>query len=116
MSAVAAEKDFERIPYSFFLLGEKSGIVRNDKSGTIDFINPPQGELNDYEELELLVNICGGPGQFTEEVKIPSFKTILDYEEEEKYVNRILMLTWAAQIALVLIPIALTIWLTALIL
>lgn len=101
--------------FSFFLLGEKSGVVRNDILGTVEFINLPEEELSSNEELKLLINICGKPGEFSDKIKIPSFKTIIDYQEEARHVDRFSLLTWVAEIAFILIPITLTIWLIALI-
>jgi hypothetical protein len=99
--------------YSYFLFGEKSGVIRDDTLGTVEFINLPKEALSNNDEMELLINICGRPGEFTEKVKVPSLKTITDYEEEARYVDKIALLFWIAQIAFILIPIILTIWLIA---
>lgn len=108
-----SKDSFSKSAYSFFLLGEKSGVIRDDTLGTVEFLDLPEEELSSNDEMELLINICGRPGEFSERVKVPGLKTITDYEEEARYVDKIAVLVWIAQIAFILIPIALTIGLIA---
>ncbi|MDX8360778.1 hypothetical protein [Cytobacillus sp. IB215316] len=98
-------------PFSYFKLGKYIGIVKNNHDRTIEFVLEDSFHEDDISALDeqlLLASICGKPEQ---DLYVPSFDSVFDYEARRRKSKNILLLIYSAVFIIPILILCLTLYL-----